>query len=129
MPFEKGQSGNPAGRPKGIPNRLTKYREQVAAHLPEIIDKLVAMAKGGDLQAAKILVDAVIPKPKAVASPVAFELDENSLASAGRSILRATATGDLSPDQAGTMIQALVGQAKLVELDDFEQRLQALEAS
>jgi len=40
MPFQKGQSGNPHGKPPGIPNKTTKeireaYQEFVESNIPE----------------------------------------------------------------------------------------------
>ncbi len=48
MPFVKGQSGNPAGKPKGIKNRATLLQEErraifeakISQKWEEIIDKL-----------------------------------------------------------------------------------------
>lgn len=35
MPFEKGQSGNPAGRPKGAKDKLTSEARQLFVHVME----------------------------------------------------------------------------------------------
>lgn len=50
MPFEPGQSGNPAGRPK----KAEKYaapiaaaEERIADRLPEVLDNLFVLADGG----------------------------------------------------------------------------------
>ncbi|MFK7912114.1 MAG: DUF5681 domain-containing protein [Akkermansiaceae bacterium] len=59
--FKPGQSGNPNGRPKGTRNRYTRYRKQIEAHVPDIIEKLVKMAMDGDIAAARVLLDRVWP--------------------------------------------------------------------
>ena len=66
--FEKGKSGNPAGRPKGIPSlrdRLARFMEmQVKAQSPdgtiqkmtladEIVCAMLAKSKDGDMMAIK----------------------------------------------------------------------------
>jgi len=58
--FLPGQSGNPNGRPKGT-GTIAKLREAIQEEIPEIIDTLVSAAKSGDVSAARILIDKVIP--------------------------------------------------------------------
>ena len=63
--FLPDQSGNPNGRPKGT-GTIAKLREAIQDEIPEIIDALVAAAKSGDVSAAKILIDKVVPTMKPV---------------------------------------------------------------
>jgi len=65
--FLPGQSGNPNGRPKGT-GAIAKLREAIQDEIPEIIDALVVAAKSGDVSAAKILIDKVIPTLRPVNS-------------------------------------------------------------
>ena len=55
--FIKGVSGNPAGRPRGSRSKFTKYKRMAASHVPAIIEKLCLLAKDGDIQAAKVVLD------------------------------------------------------------------------
>ena len=58
MPFEKGESGNPAGRAPGSRNRATLLMESLMADDAEAIGrKAVEMAKEGDLAAIRLCVD------------------------------------------------------------------------
>ena len=53
MPFEKGESGNPAGRPRGSRNRATLLMEGLLADDAEAIGrKAIAMTKQGDWRLA-----------------------------------------------------------------------------
>jgi len=56
--FKPGQSGNPAGRPKDK-TPATLLRKAIVDDMPEIVSKLVELAKQGDIQVAKILMDRI----------------------------------------------------------------------
>jgi len=74
--FLPDQSGNPNGRPKGT-GTIAKLREAIQDEIPEIIDALVAAAKSGDVSAAKILIDKVIPTLRPVNSPSSESIDSD----------------------------------------------------
>ena len=62
--WQKGQSGNPAGRAPGSHNPSTVLRLAIAEQVPAIIDTLVEAAKAGDVSAAKLLLSRVLPPLK-----------------------------------------------------------------
>lgn len=72
--FQPGKSGNPKGRPKGSKNRSTELKEfllkeaegQLLESLPKILDTLVKKAVDGDTQAAKLLLERILPAKRAV---------------------------------------------------------------
>ena len=66
MSFQKGQSGNPAGRPKGSKDKRTELRELLTPHAPALIDKAIEMALDGDTAAMKMCLDRIIPAMRAV---------------------------------------------------------------
>jgi hypothetical protein len=71
MPFEKGESGNPAGRPPGSRNRATLLMESLMADDAEAIGrKAVAMAKEGDLAAIRPVRRPARAEAKGKARPV-----------------------------------------------------------
>lgn len=66
MTFKAGQSGNPKGRPKGSKDKRTELRELLEPHAPELIQKAVDMALGGDVSALKMCLDRLIPPIKSL---------------------------------------------------------------
>jgi len=61
----KGQSGNPAGRPKGAKNKTTLAAESLLKdHAEAITQKVIDLALEGDLTALKMCLDRVLPVPK-----------------------------------------------------------------
>lgn len=126
--FTPGQSGNRAGRPKGKADRRTALRELIAPHAPHLIKKAIALAKAGDTKALKLLLERAVPPIRAVGETVTFDLPEDgSLADAGRATMRAIASGALSPDVGRQLIDALAALGRVVELDEMDKRLRALE--
>lgn len=127
-PFPPGQSGNIKGRPPGA-GRIAKLREDIAADLPEIIAALTSAAKSGDVGAARVLVERVLPavKPVELAVPVALPA-AGSLTEQGRTVLAAVAAGELAPAQGAALLGAIGQLARIAEVDELAQRIAALEA-
>jgi hypothetical protein len=125
--FKPGQSGNPKGRPKNK-TPATLFRKAIVEDMPEIITALVDLAKGGDVAAAKILIDRVCPALKPQAMPVNL-LVNGSLAEQGGEIIKATMAGQIPPDIGSQLITALAAQSKIIEIDELTRRIEALEQS
>lgn len=63
--FQKGQSGNPAGRPKGSLNRASiMVRELLADEAESITRKLIELAKNGEIAAIRLIVERLLPPVK-----------------------------------------------------------------
>ena len=124
--WKAGESGNPAGRKPGS-GEIGRLREGIAAHLPQIIDRLVNAAKAGDVQASRLLLERVLPAVKAVGQPVRLTLPDGNLTAQAAAIVRAAADSEISPDQASELLTCLSGLARIREIDEIECRLSALE--
>jgi hypothetical protein len=70
--FKPGVSGNPAGRPKDRVSKKIQIRDQLIDALEKdavkVVQMIVDKALKGDMVAAKIIMDRLIPQQKAVVS-------------------------------------------------------------
>lgn len=127
MKWQKGETGNAKGRPVGT-GKHERLRAVLATHIPDILDALAAMAKGGDVHAARLLLERTLPPLRPVDASMTLELSpEGGLSEQGRAVLAALAAGHLPVNQATGILQALAAQAKLIETDELERRIAALE--
>ena len=123
-----GQSGNPKGRPPGA-GEVAKLRAAIGEHVPEIINQLVTAAKGGDVGAARLLLERAIAPLKAAEAAQAIELQGDTLTQQGRAVLAAVAAGELAPGQGAQLLAAIGSMARVAEVDELAARIAALEAS
>lgn len=126
-PWKPGQSGNPAGRPRGT-SKAQQLRDAIAQDVPAIIETLKAAALAGDVQAARVLLERALPALKPQELPQAVPLPAGgTLADKGAAILHAAGAGELAPGQAAALLGALGTLAKVIEATELEQRIAALE--
>jgi hypothetical protein len=125
--YRKGKSGNPRGRPKGVPDRRTQFRSLIAERAEDLVRKVVEKALEGDATALRLCLERICPPLRPRDEPVSLAAFEGTLSDQGRAILVAMASGDLTPQQAGELLAALGSQARLVEADELERRIAALE--
>jgi hypothetical protein len=126
-PWRKGQSGNPRGRrAKGLAT-AERLRNALVKDLPAILETVVKNAIAGDIAAAKTILERVLPPLKAIESPAHLADPSGTLSEQGQEILRAMAAGSLAPGQAAQLLSAIAAQAKIVEVDEFGRRLEAIE--
>jgi Family of unknown function (DUF5681) len=130
MPFQKGESGNPAGRPRGSRNRATLLMESLLADDAEAIGrKAIEMAKQGDMAAIRLCMDRLSPPRKG--EPVAFELPPldkpaDSVAAAA-TIVAAVAAGELTPSEGADLAKVIDVYVRAIETKAFDERLTKLE--
>jgi hypothetical protein len=90
-----------------------------------VVDK----AKSGELAAAKIILDRILPPRRD--RPVVFTVPKIEKAAdaltASAAIVEAVARGELTPTEAHEITALLTSHIKLLEAVEFEQRLTALE--
>jgi Family of unknown function (DUF5681) len=132
MPFEKGESGNPAGRPRGARNRATLLMQHLLADEAEAIGrKAIEMAIAGDLAAIRLCMDRLAPVHRD--EPVAFGLPPiekpADIVAATASIVAAVSAGELTPSQAAAVSKVIDVHVRAIESKDFDERLTKLESA
>lgn len=92
-----------------------------------VVAKLVESARGGDTQAAGILMDRLWPKLRPQSAGVAFPLQEADLASQAEAVVREMAAGGIPIADAAAILGSLSAVARIKQVSDFETRLERLE--
>jgi hypothetical protein len=125
-PFQKGQSGNPGGKPPGTRARATVIGEKI---MQDNADDIVKAAKNGDSCAMRLCVERLIPVRRG--RPVMFDQPPIATAADVTSVLgtvvEAMAQGELTPDEAGAVAGVIEAKRRAIETVEFELRLQKLE--
>ena len=125
--WKPGQSGNPRGRPPGA-GEVAKLRAAIAGQVPAIIQSLTTAAIGGDVGAARLILERVLPPLKAAEQAQALHLPDGTLTTQGRAVLAAVAAGELAPGQGAALLASIGTLARVVEVDELARRLDVLEA-
>ena len=110
MPFQPGQSGNPAGRPRGARNKATVLMETLLDNDGEdLIRRYIEQAKAGDIKVLGFLMGVILPKRNGAL--IALDLPPLEKASdapiAIAAIISAVCSGELTP-QEGIMLTRMV---------------------
>jgi hypothetical protein len=128
--FVPGVSGNPAGKPPGARARATRLAEQLMSNDAEaVVRAVIEAAKGGDMTAAKIVLDRIAPPCRG--RPVRLDLPPivcaADLVRALAAVADAMSRGVLSAEEAQAAATVLEHHRKAVETLDLERRITAIE--
>jgi hypothetical protein len=129
MKFEKGQSGNPAGRPPGSRNKATILAEAMFQGEAETIIRMaIDKAKEGDITAIRLCLERVFPRLRDRAT--IFDLPPihgapEALA-ALTSIVEGVRGGELTAAEGCKLSKLVDHYVRALEAKDFEQRLEML---
>jgi hypothetical protein len=129
-PWPKGVSGNPKGRPEGSRNKATLAIEALLDSEGESLTrKCIEMAQGGDQTAMRLCLDRIVSPRKD--RPVKFALPPIDTAAdaakASAAIIAGVAAGDLTRGEAGELCKILETHTRLLEANNFEERIKQLE--
>jgi DNA-binding NarL/FixJ family response regulator len=127
--FKPGQSGNPSGRTPGS-GWVTEARKALEKEWNGdngIKSVLVKKAKEGDMGAIRLVAERVCPPIKAAEPAVPIELPPGTLTQRATAVLDSLARGEMNTTQASQLMQALGALARVIETDELEKRIKALE--
>lgn len=128
--FQPGKSGNPRGRPRGVPDRRSAWREALADHLPQLLDLLVVKAKAGDEFAIKAILERVAPPLRSQAQNVDLPAISGAVGLAAKAelVLIAIGDGSIPVDTGRALLEAIGTLAKITEVDELLKRVEKLES-
>jgi Family of unknown function (DUF5681) len=131
-PFQKGQSGNPAGKPKGTRHAVTRAMEALLdGDSEDITRKAIEMAKAGDAAAIRLCMDRLLPARKD--RPIVLELPKlettADIVKASVALVSAAAAGQITPSEAGELSKLVEGHSNILKADELQKRIEAVEAA
>lgn len=129
-PFEKGQSGNPNGRPKGSRNKAILAAESLLdGEAEQLTRKAIDLALNGDTTALKITLDRLLPARKE--RPICVDLPEvnnpGDIVKAINAVLSQVSEGIITLSEANTLMAILEQLRKAMETQELEARIAVLE--
>ena len=128
MPFQKGQSGNPAGKPKGCSKRVQLLNQLVMPAREEIVKKAIELAMDGNETMLKFLLERMLPaRPKE--EPIELEQElTGSMAEQAGQIMEFMTSGAIAVADGTAMLSGLTSRCRIVETTELLERVEALEA-
>lgn len=129
--FKRGQSGNPKGKPKGAKNKSTLAAEALLeGSLERICRRIEDEAINGNMQAAKMVLERFLPprKDRLIRLDLPEIKTHEDILSASTLIISAVCKGEISPSEGEALSKTIDLYSKLLEANEHEFRLQALES-
>ena len=128
--FQPGQSGNPAGKPKGAKNHATRLVEALLDGQAHALgQRAIELAMGGDASVMRALLDRLVAprKDRSVSLTMPKIKSADDLIAAAAALTDATAAGDVTPSEAASLSTLVGNVAKAIETVEIVARLTRLE--
>ena len=124
----KGGTRPGAGRKKGS-GQAAHYQAMLEPYAEELIQRVVGMAKDGDMAALKLCLDRLCAPLRPTDRHIVIEgmADVKELSDKGDLVLANVAKGEITPSEAQHLMTAISNQARIIEVDELERRVAELE--
>ena len=128
--FQKGFSGNPAGRPPGSRNSSTMLVESLLEQEAEPLTlKLIERAKEGEMSAMRLCMERLMPVRKDRSVDISLPPSETmqQIFVAIGQVFAAITQGDITPAEGESLTNVLLAQKEAIVKADLERRIEELE--
>ncbi len=130
MPFPKGRSGNPNGKPKGALNKSTIIAQALLDGQAEaLVGKVVQLALEGDPACLRICLERLVPVKKD--APIRIDIPKIAVVADIPKLLAAITAelreGGITPSETLALIDLAEVFRKTIEVVELESRISALE--
>jgi hypothetical protein len=130
MTFLPGQSGNPAGRPRGSRNKKTLMLEALLDEESEtLMRRVIGLAKMGDDVAMRLVFARMLPPRRDRPVPLALPRIESEADArrASGDVMEALAAGEVTPQEAEQVLRVVAGAAMVMQSSDMGERIRWLQ--
>ncbi len=130
MPWTKGKSGNPLGRPRGR-SKAAEIRRAFEEDWEKAVEKIKELALAGDQKLLMYWGDKIIPTLRTVDLPgtVPSFAEAKTLSDKSGAILQSIADGELNVPDGLSLMQAVANAARISESVEQEKQIAELEAA
>lgn len=128
--FAPGQSGNPAGRPKGSRGKASILAQaMVDGDFEAIISKAIECAKAGEPVAMRLCIERLVPPQRGPVVEIALPAIRRAedVVSGFSAVLAAAAAGEISLGEAKEFMALLDGHRRAIETHELAVRIQLIE--
>ena len=123
-PFEKGNGG----RRPGSRNRTTLVAEALLkGEEEELVRKAIELAKAGDTQMLKFLLDRILPKDRSVRIEIPEMQRADDAVDALGAIINAATNGEIAPSEGAAVASLIDAYVRTINVADLESRLETIE--
>lgn len=122
-PFAKGN----AGRPRGSKNRTTMIGEALlAGEKTELVRKAIELAKAGDVQMLKFLLDRLLPKDRLIKIDMPqFDFADEAIDQMA-AISEAVAKGQITPSEGAAISKMVSDRSTAIWVGELSRRIDAI---
>jgi hypothetical protein len=127
MPFQKGQSGNPAGRRRGSKNRKTLLLQELERDGSALAAAIKAKALEGDASCMSLWLSRLEPAARTRGETVEFSFDPQATPAQNiEEVMKAVARGDMTVETGAQLISGIEKLANVRVSEQTEDKERAL---